>query len=233
MLCESLLRLIAGADGLASAGSWTSFLTAAADWNVTRPDAAIVDPSLLGDDPVEALRALSAGSDVPVLLFSRSVSADYVHLLVVAGAGGVIGTGATGATLLGATRAVAGMQRYIPSELRIELMQRMLASERPAYLVLSPREREVVRRAASGNSVAAIARVLVVSESTVKTHLRAAYEKLGVHDRASAALALMRIGMLGGGEGAAQPAVPALSARRRSPQRSSPGRIGVPTLELP
>ncbi len=178
---------------------WGSFEAAAEAWDQQRPEAAIVDPALMGDDPVQALRALGARSDVPLLLFSRRLALDYVHLLVTSGARGVIGTAASGDAVLGATRTVVALQRYVPLELQAELMERMLAAEPPAYLVLSPRERQVVRQAATGQSVATIARALVVSQSTVKTHLRAAYDKLDVHDRASAALALNELGMLPAG----------------------------------
>jgi DNA-binding NarL/FixJ family response regulator len=135
-------------------------------------------------------------SDVPLLLFSRSTALDYVHLLVGAGAPGVLGTDAEAATVVAATRAVAAFERYVPPDLREPLMRRMLSSERPRYLTLSPRERAVVGRAARGDTIATIARLLVISDSTAKTHLRAAYSKLGVHDRAGAALELVGLGML-------------------------------------
>jgi DNA-binding NarL/FixJ family response regulator len=110
-------RVLEASDTLRAAGSWCSFDEATADWDRVRPDAAIVDPDLLGEDPVDALGGLAAGSGVPVLLFSRRVGLDYVHLLVRAGAHGVVGTDASAATLLAATRAVAELDRYLPADL--------------------------------------------------------------------------------------------------------------------
>ncbi|MFO0584962.1 MAG: LuxR C-terminal-related transcriptional regulator [Anaeromyxobacter sp.] len=53
-------------------------------------------------------------------------------------------------------------------------------------------EAKVARMASEGFSVLNIATQLAVSESTVRTHLRRVYTKLGVHGRAELATALMR-----------------------------------------
>jgi DNA-binding CsgD family transcriptional regulator len=61
---------------------------------------------------------------------------------------------------------------------------------------LSPRELEVLRLAAEGRSGPEIARHLVVSPSTIKTHFEHIYEKLGVGDRAGAVAHALRAGMI-------------------------------------
>jgi PAS domain S-box-containing protein len=61
---------------------------------------------------------------------------------------------------------------------------------------LSPRELEVLRLAAEGRSGPEIARHLVVSPSTVKTHFEHIYAKLGVGDRAGAVAYALRAGMI-------------------------------------
>jgi DNA-binding CsgD family transcriptional regulator/PAS domain-containing protein len=61
---------------------------------------------------------------------------------------------------------------------------------------LSPRELEVLRLAAAGNTGPEIAAELVVSLATVKTHLRHIYEKLGVSDRAAAVALALRTGLI-------------------------------------
>ena len=50
----------------------------------------------------------------------------------------------------------------------------------------SPREIQVLRLVAAGATNQAAARQLLVSETTIKTHLPHIYTKLGVRDRASA-----------------------------------------------
>lgn len=51
---------------------------------------------------------------------------------------------------------------------------------------LTVRELEILREVASGNTNAAIADELHISQATVKTHLLHIYEKLAVSDRAAA-----------------------------------------------
>ena len=57
---------------------------------------------------------------------------------------------------------------------------------RNPHTLLTPREAEVLDLLRSGLSNRAIAQTLVVSEATVKVHLRHIYEKMGVHTRAEA-----------------------------------------------
>jgi DNA-binding CsgD family transcriptional regulator len=59
---------------------------------------------------------------------------------------------------------------------------------------LSPREREVLDRVAAGFSNKVIARELELSPNTVKFHLQAAFDKLGVSSRAEAVAVAMRRG---------------------------------------
>ena len=59
--------------------------------------------------------------------------------------------------------------------------------------LLTPRRLEVLRLAANGHSNPEIARLLWISEDSVKSHFRLAYEQLGARDRANAvAICLVR-----------------------------------------
>lgn len=58
------------------------------------------------------------------------------------------------------------------------------------WSLLSAREREVVEVVATGASNKEIARLLNITERTVKAHLSAIFQKLGVRDRLHLALAL-------------------------------------------
>jgi len=61
---------------------------------------------------------------------------------------------------------------------------------------LTPREAEVLRKAASGRNVDELAAELFVSPNTVKTHLAHCYGKLGAHNRAEAVALGMQSGVL-------------------------------------
>src|SRR5947209_7063947 len=61
---------------------------------------------------------------------------------------------------------------------------------------LSPRELDVLRLAAEGNTGPEIAERLVISPATVKTHFENIYEKLGVTDKAAAVAYALRVGLI-------------------------------------
>jgi DNA-binding NarL/FixJ family response regulator len=67
---------------------------------------------------------------------------------------------------------------------------------RVAPIVLSPREREVLRLVADGLSDREIAEALFVGAGTVRTHLANAFGKLGVGSRTAAVAAARRRGIL-------------------------------------
>jgi len=68
----------------------------------------------------------------------------------------------------------------------------------PSALVerLTPRELEVLRRAAAGEGVDDLAADLCLSPNTVKTHLMHCYDKLGAHNRAEAVARAVHAGLL-------------------------------------
>lgn len=72
-------------------------------------------------------------------------------------------------------------------------MRRRNNPDRPKLTV---RETEVLHRLAAGDSVAAVAKQLFMSESTVKTHIAKLYDKLGANNRASAVMAAIRAGLI-------------------------------------
>ena len=61
---------------------------------------------------------------------------------------------------------------------------------------LTRRETEILHLAAEGRTGPEIAGLLMVSPSTVKTHLESAYRKLGARDRASAVAVAIRLGLI-------------------------------------
>jgi DNA-binding CsgD family transcriptional regulator len=77
-----------------------------------------------------------------------------------------------------------------------ELAAGRAGSEGEPVPVLTAREREVLQLAAEGLSGPGIAKRLVVSPGTVKTHFENVYEKLGVHHRAGAVARALRLGLI-------------------------------------
>ncbi|WP_245862225.1 response regulator transcription factor [Phycicoccus duodecadis] len=61
---------------------------------------------------------------------------------------------------------------------------------------LTSRETEVLKLLVEGASVAQVGKSLYMSPSTVKTHIGKIYDKLGAHNRASAVIAAVRLGLV-------------------------------------
>lgn len=68
--------------------------------------------------------------------------------------------------------------------------------DQQAATPLTPRETEVLRHIANGESIQQVARALFMSESTAKTHVAKIYGKLGAHNRASAVRAAISLGLV-------------------------------------
>lgn len=100
--------------------------------------------------------------------------------------------------LLVALRAVVAERSVIDPVVVEALIARRARLERSPLCALTPRELDVLREMAQGKTNAAIAEVLVLSESGVEKHINAIFSKLGlgeepqVHRRVAAVLAYLR-----------------------------------------
>jgi two-component system, NarL family, nitrate/nitrite response regulator NarL len=161
------------------------------------PHVALVDlhlPDVHGTALLEAL-AREAPS-TRVLVLSSSTRGSAVYSALEAGAAGYVSKEAGRARICEAIRAVARGETVIDSSLEGALAEQVRLRHSIVGPRLTPREREILSRVASGASAAAIGRELFISAPTVKTHLRRIYEKLGVTDRAAAVAAALRQGLI-------------------------------------
>lgn len=148
----------------------------------TDPDVVLMDLRMPGGDGVPAIRALRRRSPSrPRLLVLTTYDTDRdVRSAIEAGADGYLLKDARRADLVRAVHDLAaGRPVLVPSALAA-------LSGRSTESSLSPREAEVLRLVSQGLTNASIAGRLLISESTVKTHLLHVYAKLEVTDRASA-----------------------------------------------
>lgn len=91
----------------------------------------------------------------------------------------------------------AGGQAFTPVRARVPSPRRVPA--RPSYPLsaLTQREREVLRRIARGQSTGQMAREMEITTSTLRTYVRNALAKVGVHSRLEAAALVSRGGLPG------------------------------------
>jgi DNA-binding NarL/FixJ family response regulator len=92
-----------------------------------------------------------------------------------------------------AIRMVASGNVWLPVTLQTQMAERLRS---PSGMALSPREEEIVRYVGQGLRNAEIAKILTISEETVKTHLTKIFRKVGVRDRLELALYAARVGAI-------------------------------------
>jgi two-component system nitrate/nitrite response regulator NarL len=161
------------------------------------PDVAVLDIKMPQLDGLRVLNAIARdGIETRVLLVSAFTEGERVHEALSRGAAGFLSKESSGAEICDAIAVAArgeiALGREMQSALAGELRLRE-STERPR---LSEREAEILRLLAEGMSSQEIADHLIISATTVKTHLRNLYEKLEVSDRAAAVAQAMRGGLL-------------------------------------
>jgi two-component system response regulator DesR len=160
-----------------------------------RPDVALLDVEMPGLDGIAATSALrDVVPDCRVLVVTTFGRPGYLRRAMEAGASGFVVKDTPARQLADAVRRVHAGLRVVDASLAAET----LASGRSP---LTERETEVLRTARAGGTVAELARVLHLSEGTVRNHLSAAIGKTGARNRAEAVRIAEENGWLLGDEG--------------------------------
>ncbi|MGH7503474.1 MAG: response regulator [Longimicrobiales bacterium] len=155
-----------------------------------QPDVILMDLVMPELDGIETIRRLNAaGSPSRVLILTTFVDKARVRDAIEAGAVGYLLKDVGRADLLAAIRAAGRNTPTLHPVAQQYLMQQVVAPAPSSPLdVLTPRELEVLKLIADGQSNKAIARKLDLSIGTVKGHVSAILTKLEVTSRTQAAL---------------------------------------------
>jgi DNA-binding NarL/FixJ family response regulator len=160
---------------------------------VVQPDIVLLDLVLPGMSGVETVRRLrQSHPQVKVVVLTSFAGQDSVLPAVRAGVAGYLLKDVGPAELAEALRSVHAGGSPLHPRVAATVLRQVTSDVDP----LTPREREVLRLIARGLSNRLIARELVLSEKTVKTHVSAVLAKLGVTDRTQAALLAVRDGVV-------------------------------------
>ena len=176
-----------------------------------RPDVALVDLRMPGLDGAQVTaEILAAGIGTRVLILTTFADDDAVMPALRAGALGYLTKDATGEAVLAAVREVAAGRTVLDPAVQRRLVQLVMTEPQapaaapassPAALPpeaegLTRREVDVVRLLAKGLNNRQVAREMVVSLATVKTHLNHVLAKLVLEDRGALIAWAWRFGLV-------------------------------------
>jgi DNA-binding NarL/FixJ family response regulator len=193
-LVRAGFRMILEAESdLVVAGEAADGEEAVARITANPPDVVLMDVRMPGVDGIEATRRIlgdPAHAAVRVIMLTTFDMDEYVYDALRAGASGFVLKDVPPEQLVDGIRAVhSGSSLLTPSITRRMIEAHLVP---PAVLPppesLTPREREILGLLGRGLSNAEIADTLVVSETTVKTHVGRVLMKLGLRDRVQAVI---------------------------------------------
>jgi DNA-binding NarL/FixJ family response regulator len=162
-------------------GEFSDGATALRELPLLLPDVLLVDLTLPVMDGVEVLRrARNACPQTRCMVLSMHASPEFVRPALQAGAAGFVVKGAGLDDLVGALRTVAGGGTFLDESLEPSA----LAPGAPVDDLerLTPREREILRLVAQGNTNRQIGELLGLSPKTVDAHRTNLMRKLDLHD---------------------------------------------------
>jgi DNA-binding NarL/FixJ family response regulator len=151
------------------------------------PDVAILDMRMPRKNAIEVLRALrQSKKPCRAVILAAAIQEDEVLEAMQLGVKGIVLKEMAPSMLLRAVRKVHDGGQWLEKESLGRAIDRMLnraETLQSLQVLLTERELEIMRIAASGKGNQEIATALCIAPGTVKTHLHAIYSKLGVEGR--------------------------------------------------
>jgi DNA-binding NarL/FixJ family response regulator len=195
---EGLRALLSSAADIEVVGEANNGRTAIRVAAQLQPDVVMMDlkmPEMGGLEAIGQIR--SAAPKTNIVILTSFIEESQVRAAIEAGALGYLLKDAMRDDIVSAIHAASQGRPALHPEAQRHLMKQLTAPASPSLFdVLTPRERDVLRLVAEGNSNKRIASALQLTEGTVKGHVSSILVKLGVEDRTQAAVLATRNGFL-------------------------------------
>ncbi len=155
-----------------------------------QPDLVLMDVGMPGPSSFETARLIQkASAKTKIVFLTMHEDEEYVYQGLQAGAAGYLLKDTPADRLVSALREVQNGGKCVSPELLGKLVEDARARSensrlRPGNNMLTPREREVMRLLAEGNTVRRVAEMLRVSIKTIEAHKFNLMRKLDIHNKA-------------------------------------------------
>jgi two-component system NarL family response regulator len=195
---RGLAALLSTLDDVSMLGSAPNAGVAIEMAEVEAPDIALIEVALGQDSGVDLCgRLKELAPELKVVMLTASESGADLYDSVRAGASGYLLKSSTFDEVTEAIRAVVRGQSMISPVMAAKLLDEFKQATDPDPTAsrrrrLSDRELEVLRLVARGMNNRDVAKALVISENTVKNHMRSILDKLKLRSRTEAAMYAVR-----------------------------------------
>lgn len=166
-----------------------------------QPDIILMDIAMKGMNGLQSTTRLRESLPAArVIILSMHATGDYLQQALRAGAAGYLLKDAATLELQLALAAVARGDTYLSPSVSAQIVEGFLQQDKPAgNTALTPRQSEILRLIAAGQSTKEIAFALKLSGKTVDTHRAQLMERLGIHEVAGLVRYAIRTGLIDAG----------------------------------
>jgi len=166
-----------------------------------RPELVLMDIRMPGLDGLNATRLIQAAHpDIKIVMLTVSEEDDDLFEAIKCGAVGYIQKSLDSSKFFdlldSVLRGEVGMTPILASKILRDYGRRQRPSPQPATEELTPREHQVLELVAQGATNAEIAVQLIISENTVKFHMKNILQKLHASNRAEVVAYALRSGLI-------------------------------------
>ncbi|HXG33814.1 MAG TPA: response regulator transcription factor [Bryobacteraceae bacterium] len=187
---QGVRTLLAAEPDMEVVGEASNGVEAAAKAAELRPDVVLLDIGMPGPSSFETARQIRRQRpETKVLFLTMYDDEDYLLEGMQVGANGYVLKDSPATQLIGAIRDVYRGGSYLSPRMLGQLVDDFRsrirsADQQPRLATLTPREKEVLKMLAEGNSVKEVASLLNLSVKTVEAHKFNLMRKLDIHNKA-------------------------------------------------